>query len=357
MLAVLAPVGGRRRLIPIRDDVDNTNVALLLVVVVVAVASVGARTAAALAALSAAASFNFFFTAPYYSLRIESRDDVETAVLLLLVGLAVGELASRGLRAQAAAARGRRDLASLHSLGALVAKGEDADYVLMATEAELTHLLGLAACRFEISNTDDAVLPVIARDRDREVGPQPLGDGPLGPPVGWRHDPGVVAGSVPWSLRADGTCRGSRTPLSSWRTPWPWWTRRAPPSPLDRPTPDVGDRAGGEPALPVAGRHLRRPCRAKRGPEQASTQVVEGEVELEDVHAGLAEEAEVAARRCGRRRASSTSSSSRPALVGHAARPGCGRWPPRCAGRGCWPEPVTASTGTSASSARPFSSR
>ena len=130
VIAVLAPVAAAAVLIPIRDDVDNTNVALLLVVVVVAVASVGVRTAAAVAALSAAASFNFFHTVPYYSLRIDSRDDVETAALLLLVGLAVGELASRGLQAQAAAARGRRDLASLHGLGALVAKGEDADYVL-----------------------------------------------------------------------------------------------------------------------------------------------------------------------------------------------------------------------------------
>jgi K+-sensing histidine kinase KdpD len=171
VIAVLAPVAAAAALIPIRDDVDNTNVALLLVVVVVAVASVGVRTAAALAALSAAAAFNFFHTVPYYSLRIDSRDDVETAALLLLVGLAVGELASRGLQAQAAAARGRRDLASLHGLGALVAKGEDADYVLMAAEAELTHLLGLAACRFDVSSSDDAVLPVIARDGTVKWGP------------------------------------------------------------------------------------------------------------------------------------------------------------------------------------------
>src|SRR5262245_5847303 len=97
VIAVIAPVVAAAALIPLRGDVDNTNVGLLLVVVVVAVASVGQRTAAALSALSAAAAFNFFHTEPYYSLRISSRDDVETAVLLLLVGLAVGELASRGV--------------------------------------------------------------------------------------------------------------------------------------------------------------------------------------------------------------------------------------------------------------------
>ncbi len=171
-IAVLAPILAAAALIPIRDDVDNTNVALLLVVVVVAVASVGKRGAAAVAALSAAGAFNFFYTVPYYSLRIESRDDVETAVLLLLVGLAVGELASRGL-APAAPPRivVERDLASLYGLGALVAKGEDADYVLMATEAELTHLLGLAECRFESIHDPDSVLPVIARDGSVKWGP------------------------------------------------------------------------------------------------------------------------------------------------------------------------------------------
>ena len=70
-------------LIPLRDDLVSTNIALLLVVVVVAVAATGHRLAAALAALFAAGAFNFFHTQPYYSLRINSSDDVETAVLLL----------------------------------------------------------------------------------------------------------------------------------------------------------------------------------------------------------------------------------------------------------------------------------
>ena len=76
-------------------------------------------------------------------------------MLLLVVGLAVGELAVRGRRARAVAARGRRDLASLQGLGALVAEGEDADYVLLATETELTQLLGLVDCRFEATHQDN----------------------------------------------------------------------------------------------------------------------------------------------------------------------------------------------------------
>jgi K+-sensing histidine kinase KdpD len=169
--AVIAPIAVAAALIPLRDDLVSTNVALLLVVVVVAIAATGQRLAGAVAALFAAGAFNFFHTEPYYSLRISSSDDVETALLLLAVGLAVGELAARGRRAQAAAARRQRDLASLQGLGALVATGEDSDYVLLATETELTQLLGLVDCRFEATRQDNKVLPVIFRDGSVLWGP------------------------------------------------------------------------------------------------------------------------------------------------------------------------------------------
>ena len=137
-------------LIPLRDTIVSTNVALLLVVTVVAFAATGRRAAAVLAAVSAAVGFNLFHTEPYLSLRISSSDDLETALLLLVVGLAVGELAVRGRRARALVVQERQDLASIRGLGALVADGEDADYVLLATASELTHLLGLVDCRFEV---------------------------------------------------------------------------------------------------------------------------------------------------------------------------------------------------------------
>jgi hypothetical protein len=103
--------------------------------------------------------------------RIDSRDDVETAVLLLVVGLVVGELALRGRRARAMAERERQDLASISGLGALVATGEDPDLVLLATSAELSHLLGLVDCRFESQPADDRILPVVHRDGTVRWGP------------------------------------------------------------------------------------------------------------------------------------------------------------------------------------------
>lgn len=170
-LAVVAPLALAVALIPVRGVLVSTNVALLLVVAVVAFAASGRRAAAALAAVSAATGFNVFHTHPYLSLRISSGDDLETAALLLAVGLAVGELALRGRRARALVASERHDMASLHGLGALVANGENPDYVLLATASELTHLLGLVDCRFEIQPPDDVILPVAHRDGSVRWGP------------------------------------------------------------------------------------------------------------------------------------------------------------------------------------------
>jgi len=169
--ATVVPAATAVALIPLRDSLVSTNVALLLVITVVAFAASGRRAAAVLAAVSAALGFNLFHTTPYLSLRIESNDDLETALLLLAVGLAVGELAVRGRRARALVAQERRDLASIQSLGALVADGEGSDYVLLATASELTLLLGLVDCRFETEPSEDQILPVVHRDGSIRWGP------------------------------------------------------------------------------------------------------------------------------------------------------------------------------------------
>ena len=50
-------------------------------------------------------AFDFFLTEPYYSLSIHHQDDLELAVALVVVGLAVTEIALWGRRQQAAAQR------------------------------------------------------------------------------------------------------------------------------------------------------------------------------------------------------------------------------------------------------------
>src|SRR5258708_12953220 len=112
--AVVVPLVVASILLPFRADWSNTNVALVLVVAVVAVAAIGNRMAGALAAVSAFAWFDFFFTLPYYRFTIRSSADVTTAVLLLLVGLVVSQLAVRARRLQVITITDARYLAQIH---------------------------------------------------------------------------------------------------------------------------------------------------------------------------------------------------------------------------------------------------
>jgi K+-sensing histidine kinase KdpD len=82
-------------LVPVRSHVVNTNIALVLMAAVVLGASIGGRAAGMLAAMNATLSFDFFFTRPYLSLTIDTVEDIETVVVLLVVGLFVGSFAGR----------------------------------------------------------------------------------------------------------------------------------------------------------------------------------------------------------------------------------------------------------------------
>ena len=103
--AVLGPLLVCAVLIPFRDSFDNANAALLLVLLIVAVASFGIRPAGVVAAVSSAVWFDFFLTVPYNRLTINDRGDIETTILLVVIGAAVTEIAIWGRRQQARASR------------------------------------------------------------------------------------------------------------------------------------------------------------------------------------------------------------------------------------------------------------
>ena len=85
-------------LIPVRDSIGPASVALALVLVVVGAAAFGGRVAAAIASAAAALSFNFVHAAPLYTFHLRNTADVVTSVLMILVGIAVGEVAVRRFR-------------------------------------------------------------------------------------------------------------------------------------------------------------------------------------------------------------------------------------------------------------------
>lgn len=95
LCGLLLPVAVAAILVPFRTNFALPAAALVLVLVVVAVGSFGNRFAGVLAALSAAAWFDFFLTKPYETFNITYRPDLQTEIALLVVGLAITEIAAR----------------------------------------------------------------------------------------------------------------------------------------------------------------------------------------------------------------------------------------------------------------------
>jgi hypothetical protein len=147
--ALVLPFAVSAALVPFRTSLPNTDAALVLVAVVVAVAANGNRLAGILAAASAALWFDFFLTSPYERLAITHRTDIETTVLLLLVGTAVTELAVRGRRQRVLATTDEAYLSALGATTDLIASGKTTPEVTDLVCAQLTSLLGLRGCRFE----------------------------------------------------------------------------------------------------------------------------------------------------------------------------------------------------------------
>jgi hypothetical protein len=147
--ALAVPLAVAAVLLPFRASWSNTNVALLLVVVVVGVAAIGNRVAGAVAAVWAALWFDFFFTVPYYRFTIRSSADVTTAVLLLLTGLAVSQLAARARRLKIITVTDAGYLTQIHETASLAKSATVPDVVVNHVRDQLVGLLDLEGARFE----------------------------------------------------------------------------------------------------------------------------------------------------------------------------------------------------------------
>ena len=81
-------------LYPFRDDLNTGTIALVLLLPPLLATIGGLRTAAAMAVVCAL-TFNFFFTEPYNSFRIEASESVAAFFIYLLVAFVVALFASR----------------------------------------------------------------------------------------------------------------------------------------------------------------------------------------------------------------------------------------------------------------------
>ncbi|HEY3005542.1 MAG TPA: DUF4118 domain-containing protein [Kribbellaceae bacterium] len=162
--AAAVPAVASAVIAPFRDGIANTNAALVLVLIVVAAAATGIRTAGVVAALSGAVWFDFFLTQPYQRLTIDDRADIETAVLLVLVGLAVTEVALWGRRQQARASRQHGYLDGVVRTAGIVAAGSSRVGPLIEHVADqLVDVLGIDDCHFD-SDIREVAPAAIVRD-------------------------------------------------------------------------------------------------------------------------------------------------------------------------------------------------
>ncbi|TDW91284.1 DUF4118 domain-containing protein [Kribbella sp. VKM Ac-2566] len=171
--SVLVPPVVCLLLTPFREHFDNANAALLLVVVIVAVAVFGIRLAGVIAAVSSAVWFDFFLTVPYDSFTIDSSNDVEQAVLLLVIGIAVTQIAIWGREQQAKASRRGGYLDGVITVSQAVATGGSTDDLIEQVRAELTAVLGIDGAKF-VAGSKQTQAPRLNPDGSVTRGPHVL---------------------------------------------------------------------------------------------------------------------------------------------------------------------------------------
>ena len=228
LVALAAPLALAAILVPFRASFPNTDAALALLLVVVAVAANGYRPAGILAAVSAAVWFDFFLTRPYERFSITGRTDIETTVLLLVIGVAVTEIAVWGRRQQSAASRRAGYLDGINAAAQAVAAGDSPSALIDQVTASSP-----SSCRWK-----------------------PAGSSTASP--GWASRPGCTTTGRSARRAGHGTPAPRGSPGNRHRTAG--GERRRVPGPV----PD--DPAAGcaaEPGAAAARRRVRRPGRRR----------------------------------------------------------------------------------------------
>ena len=152
LLVVVGPVVAvalAAALVPVRGGVANANVALALAMVVVAVAALGGRVPAAVTSLAAATAFNVLHTRPYLSLKIDSRADMISTALLLVMGLVAGLVTERGWRHRERAVLRVAQLDRICRIAELAVAADDLTAVWPTVRDTLCQELHLGSCWFE----------------------------------------------------------------------------------------------------------------------------------------------------------------------------------------------------------------
>jgi K+-sensing histidine kinase KdpD len=196
LAAFAAPLAFAAILVPFRTGFPNTDAALAMLLVMVAVAANGDRLAGYLAALSAAVWFDFFLTQPYERFTIDRRTDIETTVLLLVIGVAVTEIAVWGRRQHVTASRRAGYIDGINSAARAVATGSSASVLTGQVTSQLTQLLSLRSCSFQYGVAGIGRPGRLHHDGSVTVGHQVVDVGAEGFPAGTDVELIVQSGGI-----------------------------------------------------------------------------------------------------------------------------------------------------------------
>lgn len=128
--AVVVPAAATALFTVVDPYLDLGGMSALFFVVVLGVALLGGVATAALSALVSGFLLNFFFTGPRYSLTIAEPNNFVTAVVLLVIAVAVAALVDSAARRAAQARRASREAELLTLFAGTVLRGGDLDALL-----------------------------------------------------------------------------------------------------------------------------------------------------------------------------------------------------------------------------------
>ena len=168
-------------LVPLRDRLDTGSLALVLLLPPL-IATNGGRTLSLILALISALTFNFLFTQPYYSFRIESSASIAAFLIYTLIAVVLANYVGGFRSASAAAKRRARSMELLQSLAIDLIRCDDLRPALRRTLSDFKGALGLRGAALRVTlrdqELDERVGSDAAATRTARAGHEPVRTAP-----------------------------------------------------------------------------------------------------------------------------------------------------------------------------------
>jgi two-component system, OmpR family, sensor histidine kinase KdpD len=218
----LAVAGATTFVLLLLPDPSTTTGALVYALAVMVATSTGGMGAGLLCAVVSFVALNFFFTPPFYTLRVDKAQDIVALAVFLVVATIIGFFFSTVISQRAQAERREREVRLLQQLATRLLSGEPIEQELRRFATSMVHMLQLEECSISTELTrgpivagggkkptasgPSLVTPMVARGR--EVGRIAISVGAAHPPLSLadRETIELVAGQM--ALALDGVRMG-----------------------------------------------------------------------------------------------------------------------------------------------------